>query len=184
MNESATISQQKKWYVLSVIPGEEGKIAVLIQERAKTAGASEMFGEIIVPKEEVVELKSGQRKRSERIMFPGYVLINMVLDDTTWHLVRGVREVRRFVGGKDDKPVPLSEKEVDDIFQRVQDGLERPKPKVLFAPGEVVRIVGGPFADFDGVVEDVNYEKNKLKVSVLVFGRSTPVELEFSQVQK
>jgi len=177
-------SQEKKWYVIYVSPGEETKVMATLRDRAKLAHLEDKFGEIVVPTEEVVELKGGQKRKSERKIFPGYVLVNMVMDEYSWHLVRNIRKVRSFVGGTNENPAALSDREVNEILQRVQEGVEKPKPKVLFAPGEVVRIVDGPFADFDGVVEDVNYEKNKLKVSVLIFGRSTPVELDFSQVQK
>lgn len=175
---------EKKWYVIYVTPGEEVQVMKTILDRARLAHLEDKFGEIVVPTEEVVELKGGQKRKSERKIFPGYVLINMEMDEYSWHLVKSIRKVRSFVGGTNENPAALSEKEVNEILQRVQEGAEKPKPKVLFSPGEVVRIIEGPFADFDGVVEDVNYEKNKLKVSVLIFGRSTPVELDFSQVQK
>ncbi|KPJ67728.1 MAG: hypothetical protein AMJ43_03210 [Coxiella sp. DG_40] len=155
-----------------------------IKEHIKLKGMQDKFGEVVVPTEEVVEMKSGKKRRSERKFFPGYVLVEMEMDDDTWHLIRHVPGVLGFIGGTSDKPTPLSEEEVDNILQRVREGVEKPKPKVLFEPGEVVRIIEGPFVDFDGVVEDVNYEKSRLKVSVSIFGRSTPVELEFEQVQK
>lgn len=173
-----------RWYVVYA-PGKEvdvmHTITDMVKERSDLAGK---FGEIVVPTEEVVELRDGQKCKSERKIFPGYVLVRMVMDEDTWHLVRGINKVKGFVGGTNEKPAPLSDKEVDEILQRVQEGAEKPKPKILFSPGEVVRIIEGPFSDFDGVVEAVNYEKNKLKVSVLIFGRSTPVELDFNQVQK
>jgi len=137
-----------------------------------------------VPTEEVVEMREGQKRKSERKFFPGYVLVQMELDDDTWHLVKSVPKVMGFIGGTPDKPAPISDKEADAILQRVQEGVEKPKPKVLFEPGEVVRVTHGPFNDFNGVVEEVNYEKNRLRVAVLIFGRSTPVELEFGQVEK
>lgn len=177
-------SQKKKWYVIYVTPGEETQVMRTLRDRAKLAGLEDKFGEIVVPTEEVVELKGGQKRKSERKIFPGYVLVNMIMDEHSWHLVKSIRKVRSFVGGTNENPAALSDREVDEILQRVQEGAEKPRPKILFVPGEVVRIIEGPFADFDGVVEDVNYEKNKLKVSVLIFGRSTPVELDFSQVQK
>ena len=142
------------------------------------------FGEILVPTEEVVEMRGGQQRKSERKFFPGYVLVQMEMSDETWHLVKEVPRVMGFIGGKADRPAPISDKEADAILQRVQEGIEKPRPKVLFEPGEVVRVVEGPFNDFNGVVEDVDYDKNRLKVSVLIFGRSTPVDLEFSQVEK
>ncbi len=142
------------------------------------------FGEILVPTEEVVEMRSGQKRKSERKFFPGYVLVQMEMDDETWHLVRHIPRVLGFIGGTRDQPAPITDKEADNILQRVQEGVEKPRPKILFEPGEVVRVTEGPFADFNGVVEEVNYEKNRLRVAVLIFGRSTPVELEFSQVEK
>jgi transcriptional antiterminator NusG len=142
------------------------------------------FGEILVPTEEVVEMRGGQQRKSERKFFPGYVLVQMEMSDETWHLVKEVPRVMGFIGGKADRPAPISDKEADAILRRVQEGIEKPRPKVLFEPGEVVRVVDGPFHDFNGVVEDVDYDKNRLKVSVLIFGRSTPVDLEFSQVEK
>ena len=155
-----------------------------VSERVKRSGLAEKFGEILVPTEEVVEMREGQKRKSERKFFPGYVLVQMELDDETWHLVKSVPKVMGFIGGTPDKPAPITDKEADAILQRVQEGVEKPKPKVLFEPGEVVRVTHGPFNDFNGVVEEVNYEKNRLRVAVLIFGRSTPVELEFGQVEK
>jgi transcriptional antiterminator NusG len=142
------------------------------------------FGEILVPTEEVVEMREGQKRRSERKFFPGYVLLQMEMDDETWHLVKSVPKVLGFIGGSTDKPAPISDKEAEAILHRVQEGVEKPRPKVLFEPGEMVRVCDGPFNDFNGVVEEVNYEKNRLLVAVQIFGRSTPVELEFHQVEK
>ena len=153
-------------------------------ERIKLAGMEDHFGEILVPTEEVVEMRNGQKRKSERKFFPGYVLVNMEMDDETWHVVNDLPRVLRFIGGTGDRPAPISEAEANQILQRVQDGAESPRPKVLFEPGEVVRVTDGPFNDFTGVVEEVNYEKSKLRVEVVIFGRSTPVELEFSQVAK
>jgi transcriptional antiterminator NusG len=150
----------------------------------KRSNAADKFGEILVPTEEVVEMREGQKRKSERKFFPGYVLVQMELDDETWHLVKSVPKVMGFIGGTPDKPAPITDKEAEAILQRVQEGVEKPKPKVLFEPGEVVRVTHGPFNDFNGVVEEVNYEKNRLRVAVLIFGRSTPVELEFGQVEK
>lgn len=144
----------------------------------------EKFGSILVPTEEVVELKAGQKRKSERKFFPGYVLVEMIMDDQTWHLVRSTAKVLGFIGGTSDKPAPITPKEAETILQRMQDSSEKPKPKVLFEVGEVVRVTDGPFADFNGVVEEVNYEKNRMRVAVLIFGRSTPVELQFDQVEK
>ncbi|MGK0170981.1 MAG: transcriptional antiterminator NusG [Gammaproteobacteria bacterium] len=156
----------------------------LLHERIERAGLQERFGQILVPTEEVVEMRSGQKRKSDRKFFPGYVLVQMEMDDDTWHLVKSVPKVMGFIGGSSDQPAPITEKEADTILQRVQEGTEKPRPKVLFEPGEVVRVVDGPFNDFNGVVEEVNYEKNRLRVAVLIFGRSTPVELEFGQVEK
>ena len=143
-----------------------------------------MFGDILVPTEEVVEIKDGKKRKSERKFYPGYVLVQMEMNDETWHLVKHTDRVLGFIGGTADKPAPISDKEAATILQRVEDGVEKPKPKTLFEAGEVVRVIDGPFADFNGVVEEVNYEKSRLQVAVLIFGRSTPVELEFGQVEK
>jgi len=175
---------KKRWYIVQAYSGKEQRVVVLLQERIKLHGLDSKFGKIRVPTEEVIEMKGGQKRKSERKFFPGYVLVEMEMNDDTWHLVRNVPGVLGFVGGTSDRPTPLSDKEVDDILLRVQEGVDKPKPKILFEPGEVVRIIEGPFADFDGVVEEVNYEKSRLKVAVLIFGRSTPVELEFTQVRK
>ncbi|MGD8673021.1 MAG: transcription termination/antitermination protein NusG, partial [Thiogranum sp.] len=148
------------------------------------SGMQDKFGEIMVPTEEVVEMREGQKRRSERKFFPGYVLVQMDMDDDTWHLVKEVPKVLGFIGGTSDRPAPITDKEADAILQRVQEGAEKPRPKVLFEPGEVIRVIDGPFNDFNGVVEEVNYEKSKLRVAVMIFGRSTPVDLEFSQVEK
>ena len=174
----------KRWYVVHAYSGFEGTVKRSLEERIKRAGMQEMFGEILVPTEEVVEMRGGQQRKSERKFFPGYVLVQMEMTDETWHLVKDVPRVMGFIGGTGDRPAPISDREADAILQRVQEGVERPRPKVLFEPGEVVRVVDGPFNDFNGVVEEVDYEKNRLKVSVLIFGRSTPVDLEFSQVEK
>jgi transcriptional antiterminator NusG len=150
----------------------------------KRAGLEHYFGKILVPTEEVLEMRMGQQRRSERKFFPGYVLVQMELNDETWHLVKEVPRVLGFIGGTSDKPAPISDREADAILSRVEEGSQKPRPKVLFEVGEVVRVVEGPFKDFNGVVEEVNYEKNRLRVSVLIFGRSTPVELDFGQVEK
>lgn len=173
-----------RWYVVHAYSGFESAVKRSLAERVKRSGLAHKFGEILVPTEEVVEMREGQRRKSERKFFPGYVLVQMELDDETWHLVKSVPKVMGFIGGTPDKPAPISDKEAESILQRVQEGAEKPKPKVLFEPGEVVRVIDGPFNDFNGVVEEVNYEKNRLRVAVLIFGRSTPVELEFSQVEK
>ena len=156
----------------------------LLKERIKRSGLEDSFGEVLVPTEEVVEMRAGQRRRSDRKFFPGYVLVEMEMTDDTWHLVKSVPKVMGFIGGSSDRPAPITEREANEILQRVQEGSEKPRPKVLFEPGEVVRVVDGPFNDFNGVVEEVDYDKSRLKVAVLIFGRSTPVELEFGQVEK
>lgn len=174
----------KRWYIIQVRSGFENRVVELLRERIQMKHMEDKFGEIIVPTEEVIEMKKGQKRKSERRFWPGYVLIMMEMSDDTWHLVKKIpnRYVLGFIGG--DKPTPIRNEDADRILQRVKEGGKKPKPKVLFEPGEVVRVIDGPFADFNGVVEDVNYEKSRLRVSVLIFGRSTPVELEFSQVEK
>jgi transcriptional antiterminator NusG len=174
----------KRWYVVHAYSGFEAQVKRSLLERIRRADLQEQFGEILVPTEEVVEMRGGQQRKSERKFFPGYVLVQMEMTDETWHLVKSVPKVMGFIGGTGDRPAPISEREADAILQRVQEGVEKPRPKVLFEPGEVVRVVDGPFNDFNGVVEDVDYDKSRLKVSVLIFGRSTPVDLEFSQVEK
>ena len=174
----------KRWYVVHAYSGFEQQVRRSLLERVQRKGMQDSFGEILVPTEEVVEMREGQKRRSERKFFPGYVLVQMEMNDDTWHLVQDVPKVLGFIGGTGDRPSPISDKEADSILQRVQEGVEKPKPKILFEPGEMVRIIDGPFNDFNGVVEEVDYEKNKMRVSVLIFGRSTPVELEFGQVEK
>ncbi|EGL54775.1 transcription antiterminator [Methylophaga aminisulfidivorans MP] len=174
----------KRWYVIQAYSGFEAQVKRSLEERINRLELQDKFGEILVPTEEVVEMKEGQKRKSERKFFPGYVLVNMEMDDETWHVVNDLPRVLRFIGGTGDRPAPISEAEANQILQRVQDGAESPRPKVLFEPGEVVRVTDGPFNDFTGVVEEVNYEKSKLCVEVVIFGRSTPVELEFSQVAK
>ena len=173
-----------KWYIIHSYSGKELAVMDSIRERIKLHDMEDRFGEIIVPTEEVVEMRGGQKCKSKRKFFPGYVLVQMEMNDQTWHLVRSTPWVMGFIGGTSDKPAAVTDKEINEILQRVQEGVEKPRPKILFAPGEVVRIISGPFSDFDGVVEEVNYEKSRLVVAVLIFGRSTPVELEFTQVQK
>jgi transcription termination/antitermination protein NusG len=178
------MQQVKRWYIVQVYSGKEQHVMDAIREHIKIKGMESKFGDMIVPTEEVLEMKGGKKRKSKRKFFPGYILIEMEMDDDTWHLIRHITGVLGFIGGMNAKPTPLSEKEIDNILQRVQEGQDKPRPKVLFEPGEIVRITEGPFADFDGVVEDVNYEKSRLRVSVSIFGRATPVELEFGQVQK
>lgn len=174
----------KRWYVVHAYSGFEKSVQRALDERIQRQGMQEFFGRVLVPVEEVVELKSGQKSISERKFFPGYVLVEMEMNDESWHLVKSTPKVTGFVGGTANKPTPISEKEVDKIMQQMQDGVEKPRPKVLFEPGEIVRVKEGPFTDFHGSVEHVNYEKNRLRVSVTIFGRATPVELEFGQVEK
>ena len=174
----------KRWYVIHAFSGFEKQVQRSLAERIARAGMEDMFGEILVPTEEVVEMKGGQKRRSDRKFFPGYVLIEMEMNDETWHLVKEVPKVMGFIGGTSDKPAAISQKEADTILSRVQEGVDKPRPKILFEPGEMVRVVDGPFNDFNGTVEEVNYEKNRLRVAVLIFGRSTPVELNFHQVEK
>ncbi len=174
----------KHWYVVHAYSGFEHQVKRSLVERVKHSGMDEKFGDILVPTEEVVEMREGQKRRSERKFFPGYVLVQMDMDEDTWHLVKSVPKVMGFIGGSSDHPAPITDKEADAILQRVQEGVDKPRPKVLFEPGELVRVVDGPFNDFNGVVEEVNYDKSKLRVAVVIFGRSTPVELEFGQVEK
>jgi transcription termination/antitermination protein NusG len=174
----------RRWYVIHAYSGFEKKVAESLKERVARAEMQDRFGEILVPTEEVIEMRAGQKRRSERKFFPGYVLVQMELDDDTWHLVKQTPRVLGFIGGKADKPAPISDAEAAAILRRVEAGTEAPRPKTLFEPGEMVRVIDGPFNDFNGVVEEVNYEKSRLHVAVLIFGRSTPVELEFSQVEK
>jgi transcriptional antiterminator NusG len=153
-------------------------------ERVQVMGQEENFGDILVPTEEVVEIRDGKKRKSERKFYPGYVLVQMDMNDDSWHLVKGTSRVLGFIGGTADKPSPITDREADAILQRVNDGVDKPRPKTLFEVGEVVRVNEGPFADFNGVVEEVDYDKSRIKVAVLIFGRSTPVDLEFSQVEK
>ena len=173
-----------RWYVVQAFSGFEKHVMKSLEEHVERAGKQEAFGRILVPTEEVVEMKGGQKRTSERKFFPGYVLVQMEMTDETWHLVKGVPRVAGFIGGIDNKPVPITDKEANEIIQQVSDSADKPKMKFTFAPGEIVRIVEGPFQDFNGTVEDANFEKAKLKVSVTIFGRSTPVELDFTQVEK
>ncbi|MBF6650909.1 MULTISPECIES: transcription termination/antitermination protein NusG [unclassified Methylobacter] len=173
-----------RWYVVHAYSNFENKVKQALEERIKREGLQQYFGKILVPTEEVVEMRMGQQRKSERKFFPGYVLVQMELTDETWHLVRDVPRVLGFIGGTSDRPAPISEREAMSILNRVEEGVNKPRPKILFEVGEVVRVIDGPFKDFNGVVEEVNYEKSKLKISVLIFGRSTSVELDFGQVEK
>ena len=183
----------KRWYVVHAYSGFEHQVAKSLRERIVRAGMEDKFGDVLVPTEEVVEMRGGQKRKSERKFFPGYVLVQIEthqdgkhtrIDDESWHLIKETSKVMGFIGGTADRPLPIKDSEADVILQRVQDGVEKPRPKVLFEPGELVRVTEGPFNDFNGTVEEVNYEKNRLRVAVLIFGRSTPVELEFGQVEK
>ncbi|HNA83353.1 MAG TPA: transcription termination/antitermination protein NusG [Thiobacillaceae bacterium] len=173
-----------QWYVVHAYSGFEKSVMRALKERIERAGMQDKFGQILVPVEEVVEMKGGQKRTTERKFFPGYVLVQMEMEDDTWHLVKSTAKVTGFVGGRANKPAPISEKEVEAILHQMQEGVEKPKHKVTFEIGEVVRVIDGPFNEFNGAVEDVNYEKNKVRVSVTIFGRATPVELDFSQVEK
>lgn len=173
-----------RWYVIHAYSNYENQVKKALEERVKRNGLDQFFGKILVPTEEVVEMRQGQQRKSERKFFPGYVLVQMELNDETWHLVKEVPRVLGFIGGTSDRPTPISEAEAEAILSRVEAGVNKPRPKILFEVGEVVRVIEGPFKDFNGVVEEVNYEKSKLRVSVLIFGRSTPVELDFGQVEK
>lgn len=173
-----------RWYVVHAYSGYENQVKRSLEERIARSGLEEKFGEVMVPTEEVVEMREGQKRNTSRKFFPGYVLVQMELDDQTWHLVKDVPRVLGFIGGTSDKPAPISNREAQQILDRVQEGVEKPRPKVLFEAGELVRITDGPFNDFNGVVEEVDYEKSRLRVAVLIFGRSTPVDLEFSQIEK
>jgi len=174
----------KRWYVVQAYSGYEKHVMRSLNERVQIMGQEDNFGDILVPTEEVVEIRDGKKRKSERKFYPGYVLVQMDMNDDSWHLVKGTSRVLGFIGGTADKPSPITEREANAILQRVNDGVDKPRPKTLFEVGEVVRVNEGPFADFNGVVEEVDYDKSRIKVAVLIFGRSTPVDLEFSQVEK
>ena len=174
----------KKWYVVHAYSGFEKNVQKTLKERIEREGMQDYFGQILVPVEEVVDIKNGKRTLSERKFFPGYVLAEMEMTDDSWHLVKSTPSVTGFIGGTANRPLPITQREVDSIMQQIQTGGEKPKPKVQFEVGQRIRVNEGPFADFNGVVDEVNYERNKLKVSVQIFGRETPVELDFMQVEK
>jgi transcription termination/antitermination protein NusG len=180
----APATRPKRWYVVHAFSGFEKTVQRALVERIARSEVSDQFGQVLVPVEEIVEIKNGQKKASERKFFPGYVLVEMEMSDDSWHLVKNTAKVTGFIGGTAMRPAPISQKEVDTILGQIQVGGEKPKPKIVFEIGEGVRVKDGPFADFMGNVEDVNYEKSKLHVSVMIFGRATPVELEFGQVEK
>ena len=173
-----------RWYVVQAFSGYEGRVQKTLLEHIQIQGLEDKFGDILVPTEEVVEMRAGQKRKSARKFFPGYVLVQMAMDEEAWHLVKSVPRVLGFIGGTSDRPAPITKKEADRILQRLEDSTDQPTPKTLFEVGEVIRVIDGPFADFNGVVEELDYEKNRIKVSVLIFGRSTPVDLEFIQVEK
>lgn len=175
---------KKRWYVLQAFSGFELRVATTLREYIKLQNMEEYFGEVLVPTEEVVENVGGKRRKSERKYFPGYVLVQMEMNEYTWQLVRSVPRVMGFIGGTPDKPAPISNREANLILDRLEQNSDKPKPRTVFQPGEEVRVTEGPFADFNGTVEEIDYEKGRLKVSVSIFGRATPVELEFSQVEK
>ena len=174
----------KSWYIVHTYSGFEKKVAESLQQRVQAYGLQDEIGEVLIPTEDVVEMRSGKQVVSSKRFFPGYILVEMNMTDNAWHVVKNTPKVTGFVGGTATKPTPISEKEVQNILHQIQEGVEKPRPKVLFEVGEAVRVKEGPFADFHGNVEDVNYDKNKLRVSVTIFGRSTPVELDFGQVEK
>jgi transcriptional antiterminator NusG len=174
----------KHWFVVQAYSGFEKHVMRTLRERIELNDMEDRFGDVLVPTEEVVEMRDGKKRKSERKFYPGYVLVQMEMDDATWHLVKDTPRVLGFIGGTKDKPAPITEKEAEAILRRVESGVDQPKPKTLFEPGEIVRVTEGPFADFNGVVEEVDYDKSRVKVAVLIFGRSTPVELEFGQVEK
>lgn len=174
----------KKWYVVHAYSGFEKNVQKTLKERIERENMQDYFGQILVPVEEVVDIKNGKRSLSERKFFPGYVLVEMEMTDDSWHLVKSTPRVSGFIGGTANRPLPIMQREVDSIMQQIQTGGEKPKPKVEFEVGQRIRVNDGPFADFNGVVDEVNYERNKLKVSVQIFGRETPVELDFMQVEK
>jgi transcription termination/antitermination protein NusG len=174
----------KRWYVVHAYSGYEKQVMRSLHERIDRFGMEDLFGDILVPTEEVVEMRAGQQRRSERKFYPGYVMVQMEMNDDSWYMVKETPRVMGFIGGTADKPAPITEQEAQAILERVESGTEAPRPKTIFEPGEMVRVSSGPFADFNGVVEEVNYEKNRLQVAVLIFGRSTPVELEFGKVEK
>ena len=184
LGSAAADNPDLRWYIVHAYSGMEKAVERNIAERIARANMQDKFGRVLVPTEEVVEMKNGQRKTTERRLFPGYVFVEMVMDDESWHLVKHTNKVTGFVGGAKNRPAPISEAEVQKIVSQMQEGTDKPRHKVEFMVGELVRVKEGPFTDFNGSVEDVNYEKSRVRVSVMIFGRSTPVELEFSQVEK
>jgi transcription termination/antitermination protein NusG len=193
MSDNAVVSPEaaapaapsnKRWYIVHAYSGFEKSVQKALVERISRSNVADKFGQVVVPVEEVVEIKNGQKATSERKLYPSYVFVEMELTDESWHLVKSTQRVTGFIGGTGNKPLPISQKEMDGILNQVKTGADKPRPKVLFENGETVRVKDGPFTDFNGNVEDVNYEKSKLRVSVMIFGRATPVELDFGQVEK
>jgi transcriptional antiterminator NusG len=187
INETADVSvpkSAKKWFAVHAYSGMEKSVQRALVERIERAEMQDKFGQILVPTEEVIEVKNGKKAVTERRLFPSYVFVEMEMTDDTWHLVKNTNKVTGFIGGKSNKPSPIPQKEIDKILQQMQDGVEKPRPKVLYEVGEVVRIKEGPFTDFNGSVEEVNYLKSKVRVTVTIFGRATPVDLDFAQVEK
>ena len=182
--EEKDLANQKNWYVMQAYSGYEQKVADMLRQRIDEHGVGKRFGRILIPTENVVEMRGGQKRKSSRKFFPGYILIEMEMDNMLWHLVRDTPKALGFIGGNNKMPTPLSTNEVDEILHRVEEGMDKPKPKYVYEPGEVVRVCDGVFNEFNGVVEEVDYERDKLKVSVMIFGRHTPVELGFGQVEK
>jgi transcriptional antiterminator NusG len=187
ITESTSVTEadnEKRWYVVHAYSGYERKVKQALEERIELSTMKDMFGEVLVPTEEVLEMRGGQKRRSERKFFPGYVLLQMVLNDGTWHLVKETPRVMGFIGGTAEKPAPIAQHEVNEIMNRLEETVDKPAHKTVYEPGELIRVIDGPFNDFIGTVEEVNYEKSRVRVAVSIFGRSTPVELEFSQVEK
>lgn len=187
INEAANISvpkSAKRWFAVHAYSGMEKSVQRALVERIERAEMQEKFGQILVPTEEVIEVKNGKKTVTERRLFPSYVFVEMEMTDDTWHLVKNTNKVTGFIGGKSNKPSPIPQREIEKILQQMQDGVEKPRPKVLYEVGEIVRIKEGPFTDFNGSVEEVNYLKSKVRVTVTIFGRATPVDLDFAQVEK
>jgi transcription termination/antitermination protein NusG len=182
--EAAAPVNTKRWFIVHAFSGFEKSVQKALKERVDRSGLADKFGQILVPVEEVVEIKGGQKAVSERKLYPSYIFVEMEMSDETWHLVKSTQRVTGFIGGTGNRPSPISQREMDGILNQVKAGVDKPRPKVLYEIGESVRVKDGPFTDFNGNVEDINYEKSKLRVSVMIFGRATPVELDFGQVEK
>jgi len=176
--------KKKDWYVIHTYSGQEAKVKEQIKKHIISQSLTEHFGRIIIPSEEVIEMRFGKKRKSTRKFFPGYVLVEMQINENLWYVIKKIPGVLGFIGGSSEKPMPIKENEINNILFRLKNAIDKPKPKILFEPGEIIRVVDGPFSDFNGSLEEVNYDKNRLKVSVMIFGRSTPVDLDFSQVEK